>query len=264
MLVLSRRLNERIVLPAINATIQVLGVKPGVVRLGIDAPPDVRILREEVQDRTAEWAAKDTAAAENNVLFRLRDLNHRLRNYLNGTNVGLALLSRQLQAGLLEDAQATLAKIDKDFQALQQEDCQAAKVEARPATKSRKSKALLVEDNPNECELLATFLRMADIDVDTAGDGADALEYLHARGRPDVVLLDMGLPRCDGKTTVRAIRRDPAYAGLKIFAVTARAPDEFDLTIGPGGIDRWFRKPLDPAALVRDLNQELNLSPSRS
>jgi carbon storage regulator CsrA len=48
MLVLSRRLNEKIVLPGLGVTIQVLDIRRGAVRLGIDAPPDIAVLREEV------------------------------------------------------------------------------------------------------------------------------------------------------------------------------------------------------------------------
>jgi CheY-like chemotaxis protein len=115
----------------------------------------------------------------------------------------------------------------------------------------------LVEDNANERELMALFLRGAGLDVATAGDGGDALDYLRQRERPDVVLLDMGLPRVDGATTVRAIRGDPAYAGLKIFAVTGHSPEEFDL--GPRGVDGWFRKPIDPVELLRNVKAELDM-----
>jgi CheY-like chemotaxis protein len=115
----------------------------------------------------------------------------------------------------------------------------------------------LVEDEENERELLAGYLRLAGFAVDTAGDGCDALDHLHAGERPDVVLLDMSLPRCDGATTAREIRRDPACAGLKIFAVSGHSPNEYKLDRGHGGIDRWFHKPLDPAALLRELTQEL-------
>jgi DNA-binding response OmpR family regulator len=130
----------------------------------------------------------------------------------------------------------------------------------RPPVSHCKSRALLVEDNANERELLATFLRMSGVDVDTAEDGADALDYLRCHDRPDVVLLDMGLPRCDGASMVREIRRRPAFAGLKIFAVTGRAQEEFDLGHGSVGVDRWFRKPVDPLALVRDLNEQFSLA----
>jgi carbon storage regulator len=47
-LVLSRRLNQKLVLPGLNVTVQVVAVKNGVVRLGIEAPPQVQVLREEL------------------------------------------------------------------------------------------------------------------------------------------------------------------------------------------------------------------------
>jgi carbon storage regulator CsrA len=53
MLVLSRRLNEKVVLPGLNVTVQVVSVKAGVVRLGIEAPPEVQVLRAELLARPA-------------------------------------------------------------------------------------------------------------------------------------------------------------------------------------------------------------------
>jgi hypothetical protein len=57
---------------------------------------------------------------------------------------------------------------------------------------------------------------------------------------------------------VREIRNNPDFGGLKIFGVTGRLPEEFDLERGPGGIDRWFHKPLDPAVFFHDLAAELD------
>ncbi len=51
MLVLSRRVHEKIVIPGLDITIQVVAVRPGVVRLGIEAPPDVSIVRAELRER---------------------------------------------------------------------------------------------------------------------------------------------------------------------------------------------------------------------
>jgi carbon storage regulator CsrA len=48
MLVLSRRLHEKVVFPGLNVTVQVVAIKPGVVRIGIEAPPDVAVVREEI------------------------------------------------------------------------------------------------------------------------------------------------------------------------------------------------------------------------
>jgi CheY-like chemotaxis protein len=170
----------------------------------------------------------------------------------------LAALADRRRDGLPADAAALLARIEDDLQALRRRlmgQHSAAPPQRRDGAGQRRT-ALLVEDNANERELLATFLRLAGLSVDTAGDGADALGYLATHPRPDVVLMDMGLPRCDGPTAVRAIRHNPALAGVKIVAVTGHAAEEFNLGAGPAGVDRWFRKPVDPAVLVRELEQE--------
>jgi carbon storage regulator CsrA len=259
MLVLSRRLKERIVLPTVCTTVQVLGIKAGVVRLGIEAPPEVTVLREEVQDRVAQKGAEahhpeGWASAESG-----RDQSlPRLRDRLTMTGKGLGLLRLQLDSGLTDEARSTIAALHTDFQLLLNH--VVGDVEnrlAEPPVAIQQQKALLVEDNANERELLATLLRRSGLQVDTAGDGGDALDYLRSRGKPDVILLDMGLPRVDGPTTVREIRRDPTYAGLMIFGVTGHAPEEFDLDQGPAGVDRWFQKPVDPSALLHDLTELL-------
>ncbi len=253
MLVLSRRLNEKIVFPAINATVQVVAIKPGSVRLGIEAPSDVLVLREEVVERRGpEPPPRDAADAA------LQWLNHLFRNRLGTTSVGAAPPRQHLQGVSARDMERTLDEMERALQDLRGQVEGVLKHEARP--RARRRKALLVEDNRNERELLAAYLRLSGLEVDTAGDGADALDYLRGT-RPDVVLLDMRMPRCDGPTTVRAIRGDPAHAGLKIYAVTGCAPGEVPLASGPGGIDRWFQKPFDPQELVRQLRQEFDPAP---
>jgi carbon storage regulator CsrA len=191
MLVLSRKPHQKIVFPGMNTTVEVVSIKHGVVRLGIEAPPNVTVLREELQ------------------------------------------LVQQQREGLGQPPPR------------------------QPPAVPYKVKALLVEDNPNERELLAIFLRLGGVDVELAGDGADALDYLRGGQRPDVVLLDMAMPRCDGPTTVREIRRDPAFGGLKIVAVAGLPEEDFNLGRGSAGVDRWFRKPVDPGLLLRCLKQEL-------
>ena len=60
MLVLSRRLHEKILFPGLNITVQVVAIKPGVIRIGIEAPPDVRIVREEILEQLPAPVATDT------------------------------------------------------------------------------------------------------------------------------------------------------------------------------------------------------------
>src|SRR5262249_62399954 len=121
----------------------------------------------------------------------------------------------------------------------------------------RPYRTLVVEDDANQRALLAGLLKMKGCACDTAADGLDALDYLKSNERPDVVLLDMVLPRCDGPQTLAAIRREPRLAGLKVFGVSGHSPDELGLKTGPGGVDGWFRKPLDPRQLWKTLRPEL-------
>jgi carbon storage regulator CsrA len=251
MLVLSRRLHEKVLFPGINAAVQVVGVRNGLVRLGIEAPPEVKVLRGELQPQEA---GQPPPQARNP-----RPANDLVGKRLDVARAGLAELQRQLAAGQTPEAETTLRKLEEDIRLLQQRLAgEPEPAPEPPPARGYRRTALLVEDNPSERQLLAMFLRRSGLDVVTADDGTDALDYLHNRGRPDVVLLDMGLPRCDGATVVRAVRRDPALAGLKIFAVTGHGPEEFDLDRGPGGVDRWFHKPVDPDDLVHDVNEELD------
>jgi carbon storage regulator CsrA len=263
MLVLSRRLQEKVLFPGINTAIQVVAVKGTQVRLGIEAPPGLLIVREELHKGSAVPADPALSSMEGrqagaeSAESQFRALRHLVRNRLNVTSVGLGLLRQQARAGLTDELERTITMMEEEMQMLRQR-LESAAVKVPPAPPTRRSrKALLVEDDQNERELLAGLLRLSGFDVDTAGDGCDALDHLQSRGRPDVVLLDMGLPRCDGPTTARAIRRNPDCAGLKIFAVTGHAPEEYDLTQGPGGIDRWFSKPIDPVTLLQEMSREL-------
>lgn len=244
MLVLSRRLNQKILLPSINASVEVVAVKGNVVRLGVVAPPDVTVLREELADGPAAVLSKKTT----NQTSRPVDLKTACAE--------LAAMRERFRGVLPPEEAATLQRVETELrEILNGKPAAAPKRAARDGR--RRPTALLVEDNANERELLAQFLRMAGVRVDTAGDGADALGYLNTHCRPDVILLDMGMPRCDGPTAVRAIREDPAYAGVKIVAVTGHLPGEFNLPVGPSGVDRWVHKPVDPIALVRELERDV-------
>ena len=258
MLVLSRRLNQKILFPGISAAVTVLSVKGSVVRLGIEAPPKVAVLRGTARTHGGMGSPR-AAAPERTVARTVADSPQPLRDRLRDTGLGLGLVRLLLDAGHTEEAKAALAGLQEQF-CLLRRGVEGKEEQAPPkttATPHKALKALLVEDDRNQRELLANFLRMGGVEVDTAGDGADALDYLRTRACPDVVLLDMGLPRVDGPTAVREIRRDPHCAGVRIFGVSGHLPDEFDLESGPTGIDRWFHKPFDPATLLHDLTEEL-------
>jgi carbon storage regulator CsrA len=119
MLVLSRRLNEKILIPGMHIAIKVVGLKAGQVRLGIEAPPHVTVLREEVPDRIAEWGAVPLPAAiEPSAEMKLRKVNQLLRHRLRAGSADLKLLRRQLDLGMSDEVQVTLDKMEEEFQLL--------------------------------------------------------------------------------------------------------------------------------------------------
>ncbi len=252
MLVLSRRENDKVVFPKLGITVEVLRIAGRSVRLGVEAPPHVRVLRHELAEHTEHTERIDRLAEE---LALSQVSNHELRNRLNRATLGLSLVQKLLELGRVAAADERLEAVLAEFQSLEND--LAAGGDQQP---SRTPKALLVEDDANESELLAGYLRLSGFDVDAAADGTDALEYLAENVQPDVVLLDMQMPRCDGPATIWAIRQNPAYAGLRVFAVSGKVPADLGVTVGPTGVDRWFCKPLNPQSLVTELHRDLQLT----
>ena len=116
---------------------------------------------------------------------------------------------------------------------------------------------MLVEDDVNESELFASYLRMSGFDVDTAVDGLQAMAHLSKNDRPDVVLMDMRMPRFDGEKAVNTIRANPDYRNLKVFAVSGTDRSETNVSVGPRGVNRWFEKPVNPQNIVEAIREEL-------
>ena len=108
------------------------------------------------------------------------------------------------------------------------------------------ARILLVEDDASIREITALGLRGAGFEVDTAVDGAEGLDRWR-RERPDLVLLDVMLPRLDGLEVLRAIRRE---ATTPVVMLTARA-DTIDVVVGlESGADDYVRKPFELPELV--------------
>lgn len=108
------------------------------------------------------------------------------------------------------------------------------------------ARILLVEDDPSIREVVAMGLRAAGFEVATAADGEAGLAAWRA-DHPDLVLLDVMLPRLDGLEVCRAIRRE---ATTPVVMLTARA-DTIDVVVGlESGADDYVRKPFEMPELV--------------
>lgn len=261
MLVLSRGPKDKVLFPNLGITVEILRVSGNRVRVGVDAPNDVRILRHELSEHEAAEAqqssqlAQESGSADDQEAMLPDDMVHRLRNRLNSAHLALSLMEKQLNAGMDDKAFSTLQKAMHELDSLDRE---VASPAATPVEGDhKKPRALLVEDDANECELLAGYLRMSGFDVDTAEDGLQAMLQLSRRDRPDVVLLDMHMPRMNGKKTIENIRANPDFKGVRVFAVTGTKASEVGVEVGPGGVDRWFRKPIKPQDLVDSLTEDM-------
>lgn len=110
-------------------------------------------------------------------------------------------------------------------------------------------KVLVVEDDEVIRQLITVNLELEGFEVVTAVDGQDAVERVVEIG-PDVITLDVMMPRLDGWATIAALRAEPATAGIKVVLLSARAQSA-DLERGERvGADAYLTKPFDPDELV--------------
>jgi CheY-like chemotaxis protein/sRNA-binding carbon storage regulator CsrA len=228
----------------LKIAVEVVRVSGKVVRLGVEAPSDIKILREEVAT-PEDFEAPEQAKSES------RKQVHDLRNQLHTANLYLHVLKKQMEKEKFDDAENTLEEALTKFAEVDQ-------MAALAATGKSQPRALLVEDNAQERELLAGYLRLCGYEVDTVGDGIEALEYLDEHSRPDVILLDMQMPRMSGQQMVSKIRQNPRFRDLKLIAVTGADRDVFGTSdAGERGVDRWYSKPLNPSQFVEQLREEI-------
>jgi DNA-binding response OmpR family regulator len=107
------------------------------------------------------------------------------------------------------------------------------------------ARILVVDDEPKIVQLVRDYLERAGFAVSTARDGNEALMRAHSE-RPDLIVLDLGLPELDGVEVTRRLRRD---SGVPIIMLTARH-EETDKVVGLElGADDYVTKPFSPREL---------------
>jgi two-component system, response regulator len=119
---------------------------------------------------------------------------------------------------------------------------------------------LLVEDNKNDVELTLRAFEKSKVvnDIVVARDGEEALEYLFATGShagrdpamPEVVLLDLKLPKVDGLEVLRRMRADPRTRRLPVVVLTSSNEDKDILASYDLGANSFVRKPVDFAEFI--------------
>jgi two-component system sensor histidine kinase/response regulator len=122
-------------------------------------------------------------------------------------------------------------------------------------------RVLVVDDNAFNREVATDFLLAVGVIVETAVDGQDAIEKIQA-GQFDAVM-DTHMPRKDGLTATRELRRDPRWAHLPIISLTAQARIEDQEASREAGMTAYLTKPIDEILLYRTLMQVLSLEPDQ-
>ncbi len=121
-----------------------------------------------------------------------------------------------------------------------------------PAAPQQPLSVLVVDDNRDVAESTATLLQIAGHQVHVAYDGLGAIETA-ARVRPQLALIDIGLPGIDGYEVARRLRRDPRHSGTWICALSGYDTQHDRERSRNAGFDHHFVKPLDPARLEQAL-----------
>jgi len=134
--------------------------------------------------------------------------------------------------------------------------------------KASEKKILVVDDEPDVRNFLTACIEDAGFQVDSAVDGQDALEKIE-KELPDLMTLDMVMPRKSGIELIRTLRKNDQWAGLPIIVITAHARNEFasedikSFNAFTSGLKprRTIEKPVTPEILVRTICDILNVEP---
>ncbi len=112
---------------------------------------------------------------------------------------------------------------------------------------------LVVDDNKVIRQLIRVNLELEGFEVVTAADGAECLDVVH-QVRPDVVTLDVVMPRLDGLRTAARLRADPRTQDVPLVVVSACTQYEVEAGLEVG-VDAFMAKPFEPAELVSVVRQ---------
>ncbi|HUT32973.1 MAG TPA: response regulator [Planctomycetota bacterium] len=128
-----------------------------------------------------------------------------------------------------------------------------------PPIAGRPVEILLVEDNPGDVRLTREAFRTAKVSnrLHVASDGEEAMAFLRRQGRfaaaprPDLILLDLNLPRKDGKEVLAEIKADPALRSIPVVVLTVSAEEEDVLRAYHLNANCYIAKPVEFAQFLR-------------
>lgn len=240
MLVITRRQNQKIIFPDLGVSVTLVGSRTGSARLGVEAPRDIKILREEIcPDQPMAVSGSEKGKED----------QHAMRNVLNSLNLFSLVYKSQLQANQTEEAAVTFMKMVDYLES--QMDKGLCDFEMNAAEESgMQGQIMVVEDDSAQRELLAGFLSSKGLKVDAFSNGQDAFQRLKDGTRPGVVLLDWSMPDYGGQWLVPKIKNTFGSESPQLFVISGTesvTKEERD------AVDAWLPKPLNQNVLLQRL-----------
>jgi DNA-binding response OmpR family regulator len=113
---------------------------------------------------------------------------------------------------------------------------------------------LIAEDEPNIIESLTFLLRRAGYDVASVLDGEAALAHLRARA-PDLMILDLMLPRRNGFEVLKVVKADPALRSMPVLVLTAKGQPQDRKLAEEIGVDAFITKPFSNREIVDEVRR---------
>ena len=113
---------------------------------------------------------------------------------------------------------------------------------------------LLVEDNEDNRIIYSTVLRHLGYQVVEAQDGAEAIQLARSV-QPDLILMDISIPKVDGWEATRILRQDPLTASIPIVALTAHALADDRARAAEVGFSSYLAKPVEPRVVVAEVRR---------
>ncbi|MCC4598052.1 Hpt domain-containing protein [Xanthomonas campestris pv. phormiicola] len=132
-------------------------------------------------------------------------------------------------------------------------------LEATPAAQRRVPLVMVVDDSLTMRKVTGRVLERHNFDVIAARDGVEALERLEERV-PDLMLLDIEMPRMDGYELATAMRADPRYASVPIVMITSRSGEKHRQRAFEIGVQRYLGKPYQELDLMRNVYDLLGIA----
>jgi twitching motility two-component system response regulator PilH len=119
------------------------------------------------------------------------------------------------------------------------------------------SMVLVIEDSAPQREMITELLRGSGLEVTAASDGVEALAQIQAGQHPDLVVLDIVMPRMNGYEVCRRLKADPSTQNVPVILCSSKG-EEFDRYWGmKQGADAYIAKPFQPTELVGTVKQLL-------